>query len=514
MALKVTMARVLILICFLFSAKVFAQHKVSLSKGKSIVVPLMGYNSDMSNTPKWSNTEFSQALKELHTSTLRYPGGSNSLYWDWKTGWTLSYQELVPILQKQNFSFNSKYITDAKQLKEFTLQNRKSNSFWRQLYRYNKKTPKYNTISEFSRGLKATQSKGVFTLNVISSNLEKELGMLKAIEQNGIQLKFVELGNEVYAENLLTKHIYPTVDNYIDTCLKWSEAIWQEFPDVHIGVVGGDKNRRTREWNKKLSLALQNKFKDKESQLHFILHYYSHFKHPEYDFNTINGYRQLVAYPMLDLDFKLKNWRWNTTQPFTTWVTEFNMIEQKPYTINNTWAHGLLVSSQINQLLSKTKAEMFHFHSIGAESFPVFSALQLMTKDSTYLQPTTSGIVTAMWNKLTHNAEQLYQINVETKRWNLNYKAKSKENPNNLREEKNITFTPIHAYISYAKGKAKLLIVNLSEERISTDLSTIIGHCEMTQYYGKPADKKVKVNKQNLKGMVELEPYSISLLEE
>ena len=155
----------------------------------------------------------------------------------------------------------------------------------------------------------------------------------------------------------MTKHIYPTVDNYIDTCIKWSEAIWKEFPDVHIGVVGGDKNRRTRDWNKKLSLALQEKFKDKESQIHFILHYYSHFKHPEYDFNTSMGYRKLVAYPMLDLDFKLKNWRWNTTQPFTTWVTEFNMIEQKPYTINNTWAHGLLVSSQINQLLRKTKAE-------------------------------------------------------------------------------------------------------------------------------------------------------------
>ena len=168
MALKVTMARALILICFLFSVKVFAQQKTSLSIGKSITVPLMGYNSDMSNTPKWSDAEFSQAIKNLHTSTLRYPGGSNSLYWDWKIGWTLSYQELVPILQKQNFSFNSKYITNAKQLKELTQQNRKSNSFWRQLYRYNKKTPKYNTISEFNKGLKATQSIGVYTLNVIT----------------------------------------------------------------------------------------------------------------------------------------------------------------------------------------------------------------------------------------------------------------------------------------------------------------------------------------------------------
>ena len=41
MALKVTMARVLILICFLFSVKIVAQQKVSFSKGKSIPVPLM-----------------------------------------------------------------------------------------------------------------------------------------------------------------------------------------------------------------------------------------------------------------------------------------------------------------------------------------------------------------------------------------------------------------------------------------------------------------------------------------
>ena len=36
----------------------------------------------------------------------------------------------------------------------------------------------------------------------------------------------------------------------------------------------------------------------------------------------------------------------------------------------------------------------------------------------------------------------------------------------------------------------------------------------MTQYYGQPTNKIVKVNKQKLKGMVELKPYSISLLEE
>ena len=514
MALKLKMEKILILICFMLGAQSYAQEVISMSIGQSMAVPLMGYNSDMSNTPKWSEPDFSQALRDLHTKTLRYPGGSNSLYWDWKKGWTLSYKQLVPKLQEKKFTYLGKPISDESELRELTTQNRKSNSFWRQLYRYNKKEHKYNTINEFSKGLKATQSVGVITLNVITSHLEKELEMLREVKKNGIELKYIELGNEVYAENLLTKHIYPTVDNYIDTCLKWSEAIWQEFPKVHIGVVGGDKNKRTREWNKKLSLALQDKFsEEKKSQLHFILHYYSHFKHPQYNLNTLNGYQQLVAFPKMDLDFKLKNWRWNTTQPFSTWVTEFNMLEQQPYTINNKWAHGLLVSSQIDQLLKKTQAEMFHFHSIGADKYPVFAALQLMNKDDTYLKPTASGIVTSLWNKLTQNAEHFYQIKIITKPWILSYEKKNKDNPNNLREEKSITFTPIHAYISYEKDKVKLLIVNLSEKTLFTDLNLVMAESEMTQYYAKPNETKAKVKNQTVNNKVELLPYSISLFE-
>lgn len=515
MTFKKAMQRVIILFCFLFNANSYAQQEIFISVGQSMNVPIMGYNSDMSNTPKWSEPKFSQALIKLNTSTLRYPGGSNSLYWDWEKGWTLSYEQLVPKLQIQNFKYKGIVISNPNQLKQLTKENKKNNSFWRQLNRYNAKIPRYNTINEFSKGLKITKAKGVFTLNVITSHLEKELKMLREIKRNGIKVEFIELGNEVYAENLLTKHIYPSVDNYIDTCLKWSEAIWKEFPKAHIGVVGGDKNRRTREWNKKLSLALQNNFsKDKESQLHFILHYYSHFKHPQYDISSQDGYRQLVAFPKLDLEFKLRNWRWNTTKPFTTWVTEFNMIEHKPYNINNTWAHGLLVSSQIDQLINKTESEMFHFHSIGAESFPVFSALQLMNKDDNYLNPTASGIVTSLWNKLTQNADVFYKTEINAKQWTIHYEVKSKANPNNLREEKNISFKPIHAYISYKKEKAKLLIVNLSEEVLFINLNTIIGSCEMTQFHAKPNEMKVKFNKQSADEKIELPPYSISLFEE
>lgn len=515
MALNKNIRQFLLFCAVFISSQSIAQKDITLTINEEMVVPIMGYNSDMSNTPKWSEPNFSKALANLHPKTLRYPGGSNSLYWNWETGWTLSYNELLPILKDKNFKFQGKLITNENEFRQLTLENRKSNSFWRQVYRYNAKTPKYNTLEEFAKGINSTNSEAVITLNVITSHLKKELELLRNAQSIGIDIKYIELGNEVYAENLLTKHIYPSVNNYIDTCISWTKAIWKEFPNVHIGVVGGDKNRRTRNWNEKLSSALSKSFsKSQQKQLHFILHYYSFFKHPEYDFNTSSGYKKLVSFPKMDLEFKLRNWRWNNTSNFSTWVTEYNMIEQKPYTINNTWAHGLLVASQINELLSKTKSEMFHFHSIGAEKFPVFAALQLMDKDDSYLKPTSSGIVTSLWNRLTENADQFYNTVVNTDSWTVNYNAKSKDYPNNLKDETSIIFTPVHAYISYKKEKVKILIVNLSEEELNTDLNELIGKCEVTQYLATPKDYTVNKNQFIIEGQVTLPPYSISLIEE
>ena len=90
----------------------------------------------------------------------------------------------------------------------------------------------------------------------------------------------------------------------------------------------------------------------------------------------------------------------------------------------------------------------------------------------------------------------------------------SKENPNNLKEEINTTFTPFHAYISYKKQKAKLLVINFSEEVLSIDLDEIMGKCEMIQHHAHPSETKSNVLQQTVVGQVELAPYSISLFEE
>ena len=504
------------LACFCFSSLSHSQQLINIAIDKELNPPLMGYNSDMSNTPKWSNTKFANALNELNTNTLRYPGGSNSLYWDWETGWTISYQQLIPFLEKYQIKNNNKLITSVLELEHIAKKNRAKNSFWRQIYRYNAKTPKYNTIDEFAKGIKATQTKAVFTLNVITSYLEKELKMLRKAKQVGIDIQYIELGNEIYANNLLTAAAYPSVDNYIDTCIRWSEAIWKEFPNAHIGIVGGDKNKRTRHWNEELSTALKKHFpKNKHANFHYILHYYSYLKHPIYPFETDKGYKQLVAFPKMDLQKVLKNTQWKNTSSFNTWVTEYNIIEQKPYRINNKWIHGLIVASQIDQLIQQTRTDMFHFHSIGAESFPVFAALQLMNKDQTYLTPTTSGIVTATWNKFTQEAVKMYSTTNNYNEWDITYSKKSSDLPNNPKNEKTISFNPVHAYLSYDKNEnAKLLVVNLTSNKLKIDVNTLLKSGEISQYYALPNEPDFKTKIIDYDGLVEISPYSLNLLEE
>ena len=65
------------LVLFFCCTNVYSQVKENKS-------PLMGYNAHMSDAPSWHQQNFEQTLSKLHPNTLRYPGGSNSFYWDWK----------------------------------------------------------------------------------------------------------------------------------------------------------------------------------------------------------------------------------------------------------------------------------------------------------------------------------------------------------------------------------------------------------------------------------------------
>ncbi len=103
---------ILIVIILLSSSiSVFGQERLKMIIGAEKVVPIMGYNAPLTHSPSWENNQFIQAVKSLHPTLLRYPGGSNSFYWDWRKGKTKSYEELSQSIITQNPEYTVEYLS-------------------------------------------------------------------------------------------------------------------------------------------------------------------------------------------------------------------------------------------------------------------------------------------------------------------------------------------------------------------------------------------------------------------
>ncbi len=483
----------LIAIAILFSSlSVFGQEGLKMILGKEKKVPKMGYNAPLTHSPSWENKQFCEAVKSLHPALLRYPGGSNSFYWDWKKGRTKNYEELSQSIIIHNPNYTAKYL-------EFNAQNGKD-SFWKQLKRYNLKNYTSNTISQFSKGVQYTHTKGVFVLNIISSNLNDQLKMLETAKLEGLEINRIEIGNEINHQHKLLQEIYPNVEAYADTCEVWIKSIQEAFPNVKIGVVGGSKGM-FKNWNQILTSRLSY-----YNNIGFVLHYYPVFSETVNLKNTLE-YQQFIATSATDLDKKLQHWAWHQTERFPTWVTEYNIIEKGKRNLHNTWAHGLFTAMQVHHIIQKTDAEIFTFHAIGFDKFTPFSSIDLTSSNTKY-KKTAAGISTSLWNKLTENATSLQTIELNNSYWSLNLFS---------------SFNPLFAYKSTGENQ-KLLICNTSEKAYRVILSDIgMNKGNMQQYSGSLTHnvrgdlyqgKDWKISKKIVNNTIKIPPYSITLIEE
>ena len=82
------MSRFIVIILLSSSLSIFGQERLKMTIGAEKAVPIMGYNAPLTHSPGWENNQFCEAVKSLHPTLLRFPGGSNSFYWDWEKGRT------------------------------------------------------------------------------------------------------------------------------------------------------------------------------------------------------------------------------------------------------------------------------------------------------------------------------------------------------------------------------------------------------------------------------------------
>ena len=109
---------------FLLSFMLSAQE---IQKNDNVI--LSGYNAHMSTAPSWEDDLFFDAVKKLNSNTFRYPGGSNSFYWNWRTGWTYSYKEMYSVLKKTDFKYQGQEIVSPEQLAILSKSERQKTHF-------------------------------------------------------------------------------------------------------------------------------------------------------------------------------------------------------------------------------------------------------------------------------------------------------------------------------------------------------------------------------------------------
>lgn len=213
---------------FLSELALTAQTKIDITEGKSRAFSpeIIGYNANLAGYRKnqsesGQDEKIGKLLAAMKPGTLRYPAGTLANYWDWRTGLFL---EKIPA-------------------KDLPYGLRSSNMEPYPLSRLKKMCDQTGAIP-------------VWLLNMMYSDLGEQLAMLREGKRLGLQIRYVELGNEFYLEKPDNIEKFPQAEDYARTCREWMPAIRAEFPEAKICVLGaavrqGDAPRRST-WNEKI----------------------------------------------------------------------------------------------------------------------------------------------------------------------------------------------------------------------------------------------------------------------
>ncbi len=216
------------------------------------------YNINWSFLPKLDNTKI-EIIKELKTDIIRYPGGTVSQYWDWEK--------------------------------------------WISTKNPNRTAHKLNDLAKLQ---KATNAKVIFVLNMITSDLDNQIKMLKQAQNLWIKIEYLEMWNEFYLS--WEKHSdyvkkFPTAREYVNTLNSWTQKLKQTFPNVKIWVVMTWReinNKHWKDWNK----IVGNNAKNFDA---FVYHIYS-------TWDTLKDVENRIA------RYKAVKFQDSSKQ---TWITEY-----------------------------------------------------------------------------------------------------------------------------------------------------------------------------------------------
>ena len=439
--------------------------KAELGKSRNLSSDFMCYNVNSTQVADWQDESFTTAVNDLSPSLLRIPGGDVGNYWNWQRGGLIENIASLPDGLPFFLRFKARQYTASK-------------------------------LTDFKAGLTDTNTKPIFVLNMLTSDIQSQIEMLRQAENLGMEVKYVELGNEFYFNIPNYKKTFPNPRAYGLEAKKWTEAVKQEFPDAIVSVVGvvpsPNKPARLQNWNKVMRGTVL------PSADAITLHIYNGHSldkltnQPDsYPYFTENEVPTILGEPF-------RNWQQLRSDSNyqaipddkQIWITEYNLFEDifqadsdKPIPrVAGSWTHGLYNLATSLLFLEEPRIESICNHSLTESS--IFGAI-LNTSDS-FVNPANANMVATPMS-LSATGSALSLLGETTYNMTLATPIKF-NNTAQLVGRDNFNYPAVYGWHFSNNTDNRAVVANLSSQKIEIDLSNISDSGSYEQISGNPQD--------------------------
>ena len=446
---------------------------------RPVTPTLLGLNGVNTTGPRWDNSTFDSVLKKFAPGVIRYPGGTVANYWSWPDGW---------------FQPGEWPGEPAKAVND--------------------------TLPVFGAGLAAAGAVPLFDLNTVTINgaiasaaddaaqLDQQVQALQSAAGDGLPVKMVELGNELYQSGYISTgpdgqdyaKRFPSAADYAGQMNPWISALHSAFPGVKVAVVETDANDvngispRRSTWNASVLPLLKG---EDAVTIHDNLRV----------FDASSSPATVLAYPYLHFQkLKAHELALFHSDQLPVWVTEFNLADQTPgHVFQGTWLHGLFVAAQA--LLFSGDPDVTYAGlnaTLGAASAPIFSSTAGFGSGgpaTTRLALTAAGTTMSMIQAAFHRASAAQVLSFSPS------------------PALGATGAPalIGLVLTSTQGGPEVLLANLSAQPATLDLSAVLpGALAVTQVTAPSIMTKVtgpgstETSTSAATGTVQIGPYALA----
>jgi hypothetical protein len=173
---------------------------------------VFGVNALFNTGPvAYNNPDLAKKYSELGSQVVRFPGGTSANFYNFKTG----YHDVPTIAQSQ------KHHEQMSNTNEYTQQTKGDIGGYR--------------TEHFIEFQKRSKDDFSLVLNVCTQDANYTRDWLMLLKENGLEVKYVEVGNEVYFG--IYKNLITSVEDYIIKAKAHVRVVREIYPQAKIGAV-------------------------------------------------------------------------------------------------------------------------------------------------------------------------------------------------------------------------------------------------------------------------------------